>query len=462
MRKIFIIALSAALLSSCGLYKNYERPADIKTENLYGQAQDGQDGLAALQWRQLFTDPTLQELIQHTLDNNADMKKAEINIKEMEEGLKCAKLAFIPSIAIAPSGTIGGGNVWNNGNSYSMDATKTYQLPLSASWQLGGLGGLTNTKKKAKVQLEQTRIAKLATQTALVAGVANLYYTLAMLDQQLAIAEQTHDNWKEMLEKSKRLYDAGQNNAAGLASTEANIYSIEANIVDLKHSIHSLQNTLTALSGETPHPITRQALSSWQAPAIIETGVPALLLERRPDVRLAEQALAATFYDKNIARSNFFPALNLTGQLSWTNSVTGLGILNPGALIWAGIASLMQPIFQNGRLIATYRVSKMEIEKAALTFQQTLVDAGTEVNTAMAKVQSAEAKKDIYAKQVEALTRAVDATQKLMLHSSQYNYLNVLTAQTSLLSCQMGEISNQMESVQATIELYQALGGGIE
>lgn len=462
MKKIYIIALSAALFSSCGLLKNYERPSEITADGIFGSVEKGSDGLAAMSWREIFTDPTLQELIQHTLDNNVDMKKAELNIKQIEQGLKCAKLAYIPSINFAPSGTLSSGHIWSNGTDFAKDLSKTYQLPLAASWQIGSIGQLSNNKKKAKVQLEQTRIMRQATQTALVANVANLYYTLAMLDQQLVIMQQTQANWKETLEKTKKLFEAGQNNAAGVASTEANLYGVQSNILDIKNSIIQLQNTLSALCGETPHAITRQALTSWHSPAVIETGVPALLLSRRPDVRMAEKQLAIAFYDKNIALSSFYPSLNLTGRLQWSNSDTGLGILNPGALIWSGIASLAQPIFQNGRIISTYKVKKMEMEKAMLDFQQSLIDAGAEVNTAMARVQSADEKMSIYANQVDALKRAVTATEKLMLNSSQFNYLNVLTAQTGLLTCQMGQIQNQMESIQATIELYQALGGGAE
>lgn len=461
MKKILFIALAAALMSSCSLYKKYQRPADVSAESIYGQAETGADGLAALQWREMFTDPTLQELIQHVLDNNVNMKKAELSIKELEEGLRCARLAYIPSLAIAPSGTISGGHMWNEGMDMKIATGKTYQIPLSASWQLGQPGYLRNNKRKAQVQLEQTRIARQAVQTSLVAGVANLYYTLAMLDEQLALAQQTHQNWREMLDKSKKLFAAGQNNAAGLASTEANVYSIEANIVDIKHSIHELQNTLATLSGEAPHHISRQALSSWQAPAQIQTGVPALLLSRRPDVRLAEQALAAQFYEVNIARSQFYPSISINGSAVWSN-LLGQATLNPGALIGSGVLSLAQPIFTNGRLTANLRVQKMEFEKAKMDFQQALIDAGSEVNTAMAKVNSSQEKKLLYAQQVEALQRAVNATEKLMLGSSQYNYLNVLTAQTSLLSCQMGAIANQVEGIQATIELYQALGGGAQ
>lgn len=461
MKKYLILAMAALLMSSCSLFKKYERPADITTDNLFGGAETGADGLAALQWREIFTDPTLQQLIEHTLQNNVNIKKAELSIKEMEEGLRCAKLAYIPNLAFAPSGTISGGHGWHDGESHSIITNKTYSLPISASWQIGQPGYLLNNKRKAHVQLETTRIARQAAQTSLVAGVATLYYTLAMLDEQLVLAEQTRDNWLQMLDKSKKLYEAGQNNAAGLASTEANIYSMEANIVDIKHSIHELQNTVASLCGETPHHITRSALSSWHTPAQVETGVPALLLSRRPDVRIAEQNLAAQFYEVNVARSQFYPSLTLTGSASWSNML-GQSILNPGAIIGSGVASLAQPLFTNGRLTAQLRVQKLEYEKATMDFQQALIDAGVEVNTAMAKVKSADAKKTIYANQVAALKRAVDATEKLMLNSSQYNYLNVLTAQTSLLGCQMSEIANQMECIQATIELYQALGGGAE
>ncbi len=461
MKKILIIAMSAALMSSCSLFRKYERPQSITTENLYGDAESGEDGLASLSWRELFTDPILQDLIQHTLDNNVDLQKAQLNIQEMEEGFKCAKIAYIPSLAFAPSGTLSGGRMWNDGSSNTFGLNKIYSLPISASWQIGQPGYLLNNKRKAEMQLERVRYVKQATQTALVAGVANLYYTLAMLDEQMEIAKKTRVNWEKMLEKQQKLFDAGQYNAAGLASTEANICSIDANIIDLEHSIHELQNTLSTMSGDTPHTITRAALSSWQTPKTVETGVPALLLSRRPDVRIAEYGVAAQFYEVNVARSQFYPGLTLTGSMSWSNQM-GQSILNPGALIGSGVASLAQPIFQNGRIRANYRVQKMELEKATLDFQQCLVAAGNEVNTALAKVKTADAKRDIIARQTKAMQKALDATEKLMENSSQYNYLNVLTAQTSLLQCQMGEISNQMEVIQSTIELYQALGGGAE
>lgn len=461
MKKILMIVLAAASMSSCGLYSKYERPQDVQTDNIFGGIENGDSlGLGDLSWREVFTDPQLQSLIENTLANNVNMKQADNNIKKVEEGLRCSKLAYVPALAFSPSGTLSGGRIWDDVMGGKMNMSKSYTLPVSASWQLGNMGSLLNQKRKAHVTLEQMKIAKQATQTALVATVANLYYTLIMLDEQLAVSEQTLVNWNKNLEITRNLMDAGQANAAAVSSTEANIYSMQANVVDIKHNIHELQNLLCTLCGETPHHINRGSLSSWQAPSMITTGVPVAMLSRRPDVMLAEKALASSFYDKNLALSNMFPALTLTGNGNWTNMLTGMGVLNPGALIGSGIASIMQPLFANGRLRAQYRISKLQMENLAMDYQQSIIEAGTEVNNAMAKVQTAEEKRPLYDKQVAAMTKAVDATQDLMTYSNQYNYLNVLTAQTNLLNCQLGAIANQIESVQATIELYQALGGG--
>lgn len=463
MKKILMIVLAAALMGSCGLYKKYERPADIQTANVFGAAESGDStGLGDLSWRAIFTDPQLQSLIEKTLASNVNMKQADNNIKKVQEGLRCAKLAYVPSMVFQPEGTLSGGHIWNNGTNFGLGMSKTYNLPIAASWQLGNMGSLANQMRKARVTRQTTVIAKQATQAALIANTANLYYTLIMLDEQLRISEQTLVNWQKNLEMTRSLMEAGQANAAAVCSIEGNIYNVQANIVDIKQSMIELQNVLCQLAGETPHDIARGTLDGWQAPRIITTGVPIKLLDRRPDVRLAEQALASAYYDKNIAFSSFLPSLNLTGTLGFTNSATGLGILNPGALITAGIASVMQPLYAGGRIRAQYRISKLEMQNKALAYQQSIIDAGSEVNTAMAKVQTCEAKRDLLSKQVATMQRAVEATQALMLNSNQYNYLNVITAQTTLLNCQLGEIANKIQSVQATIELYQALGGGAE
>jgi len=468
-RNVFhIITLSQflILLTGCGVYKNYERPADITADGIYGSAQSGDSlGMGDLTWRQVFTDPQLQALIEKTLAQNSNMRQADLRIQEAQNNLKAAKLAFLPSLAISPQGTISG--MWDPQdrpayrNVMGGGATKSYSLPLALNWQIDCFGQLRNAKKGSEVALENMKTVRQAVQTSLVANVANLYYTLALLDQELVIAQETSENWRQNLEVTRLLMQAGQSNKAAVASTEAQYWNICASVVELQNSIHHIENTLSALCGETPHHISRNALSTFQTPSITTTGFPISLLARRPDVRQAELALAAAFYGKNQAKASFFPQLTISAQGQYTNSL-GSMVLNPGGIIAALVGSLAQPLFAQGKLRAAYKNAKAEMEVASIGFQQTLIDAGSQVNTAMANIHAAKAKQTLLASQVQSLQQAVEATQDLMKNSNQVTYLNVLTAQSSLLGAQLNQVSNQFDIVSSTIDLYQALGGGVE
>ena len=459
MRPIIKAAISALLLSSCGLYKNYERPADIITDGIYGEMQTaGDNSLGDLRWRDLFTDPTLQALIERGLEQNSNMKNAELRIKEADYALQCAKLAYIPSFYFNPSGTIS--RPWDPYDRKDYTTSKSYALPVTLSWQVGSIGQLRNQKKKAEVTRDQLRNAKQAIQAQLVSGIAALYYNLCMLDEQLALTRQTEQNWGKYLEMQKQLMDAGQGNKAAVASIEATYYSISTSVISIKDNIHSLEVSLANILGETVGNTQRSSLASFRAPAFIGTGLPISILDRRPDVRDAELQLAAAFYDKNISRSAFFPSLTLSASGQFTNALGG-GAVNPGIMIGTAVANLAQPIFANGRIRAQYKVSKAEMEVATNNFQQTVISAGNEVNQAMNDVHVAADMQALIDKQVESLTVALDATEKLYANSGT-NYLNVITAQNSLLSAQMSQIANRMSAISATINLYQALGGGAE
>lgn len=455
---LFILSF-LLLLGSCTLYKNYERPDGIITDGIYGDMQTaGDNSLGDLKWRDIFTDPTLQALIERGLRQNSNMKNAELRIKEADYALKCAKLAYIPSFYFKPSGTIS--KTWDPYDRNTYLTSKTYSLPISMSWQIGSIGSLRNSKKKAEVTREQLRNAKQAIQAQVVAGIASMYYNLAMLDEQLILTKQTEENWGKYLEMQKQLMEAGQGNMAAVASIEATYYSISTSVISIDDNIHAITNALCTLIGETSSHIERSSLASFRTPAVCSTGMPITILDRRPDVRDAEYKLAAAFYDKNIALSGFFPQINISATGQFTNTA-GAGIINPGVLVANAVASMAQPIFENGRIRAQYKVSKAELEAATNDFQQAIISAGNEVNLAMDDIHVAREKQVFIDKQVEALTRALDATEKLY-RSSGTNYLNVITAQNSLLSAQMSQIANRMDAIDATIDLYQALGGGAE
>ena len=456
---IISIAMTTLLLSSCALFKNYERPAEITTDGIYGDVQSGgEQSLGDIKWREFFTDPQLQVLIEKGLANNTDMKNADLKIQEVQYALKCAKLAYFPNIYFNPSGTVS--KAWDPYARNDYSTNTTYSLPATMSWQIGSLGSLRNTKKKAEVNVEQLKNAKQAVQAALVANIASMYYTLSSLDEQLALNQTTRDNWGTYLDMEKKLMNAGQANIAAVASIEATYHSMCTNVIAIEDNIKVIENSLGTILGETAGHISRGALSTFQSPSILATGAPIRILSCRPDVKAAELELASAFYEENIAISSFYPSLNISATGQFTNSLGG-GAINPGIMIGNAVASLSQPIFSNGRIRAQYKISKAEMEVATNNFKQAIIAAGNEVNTAMVELKGAEDQKELIGKQVTSLETALEATQKLYALSST-NYLNVITAQNSLLTAQMSQIKNRMDAINATIDLYQALGGGAE
>ena len=244
--------------------------------------------------------------------------------------------------------------------------------------------------------------AKQAVQAQLVAGVAQLYYNLCMLDEQLSMMQQTEENWATYVDMQRKLMTAGQSNAAAVASIEATYLSIKSSVITLKDNIRIIENSLGNLLGESAQSYSRSSLSGFQAPTVMSTGLPIQILNRRPDVRDAELTLAKSFYDVAAARAAFWPGISLSANGQFTNSL-GSAIINPGMMIGNALASLTQPIFANGRLRANLKITKAEYEVAANNFQQAVIEAGNEVNTANVELTSAQEQEELLSGQVDAL-----------------------------------------------------------
>lgn len=463
-KNIIIISLAVLSLTGCGVLKSYDREKvaqPVDAETLYGDALSGDSlGLGDLKWRELFTDPTLQTLIERVLEQNTNMKNADLAIQQVNHALTAAKWAFAPSIALSANGSVS--KLWDpyDRQGYNnIPNTKVYSVGMTMGWQNVNFLNLRNAKKSAEMSLEQARAAKQSVQSSLVSSVATLYYTLAELDANLELLEQTKANWAEYLKMQKLLMEAGQANAAAVASIEATYWSICQSVVTVEDNIRIIENQMSTLLNQPSTKISRTSLNTFRKPAIVETGAPINILSRRPDVRMAESKLASAFYDVNSAKSAFYPSLTLSATGSFGNGSSGA--INPGTFIGNAVAGLVQPIFQNGKLLANLRISKAQLEIEANNFANTVVNAGNEVNTAMVKVKSAEELREMIDNQVRAQETAYKATRQLFDGSSA-NYLNVITAHNNLINAQQNQISNRMESISAIIELYLALGGGIQ
>lgn len=452
MKRIIIGLLLLTGLSGCHIYRTYERPELSGVDSLYRVPAITEDtmSLADFSWKELFTDTVLQQLIEKGIANNTDLNIARLKVREAEALLTSSKLAYLPSVSLTPQGTIKS----IEGNS----PTKTYNLAASADWELDIFGRLTNAKREAKAVLEQSQAYKQAVQTQLIATIANSYYILLMLDKQLDISKRTAEIWAENLRVMKALKKAGQTTEMAVAQIEASKLSVDASLLSLEQQITEVENSLSSLLGVVPQRIDRSTLDMQSFPDTLSVGVPLQLLQRRPDVRQSEAVLAESFYTTNRAYSAFYPAITLSGSAGWTNAA-GAIISNPGEWLFSAVGALVQPLFNRGQNIANLKVAKARQEEALLTFRQTLLNAGTEVNDALLQWQVARRRLDLDRQQIISLQSAVRSSELLMRHSSQ-NYLEVLTARQTLLDAELSAVSDRFEEIQGVINLYHALGGG--
>ena len=458
--KIITLMCATALLSSCHIYKAYDRPEDITTEGLYRDTALVNTAVANdtasfgnVPWREVFTDPQLQAYIEQALANNADLRTAMLSVESAQAALLSARLAYLPQLSLSPQGTL---TNWNKGEM----TTKTYNIPVSASWQIDLFGQILNPKRAAQVSLKQAQYNQQAVQTQLIANVANIYYTLLMLDRQLEITENTAEVLKDYVETMQAMYDYGNVNSAAIEQSRSAYAQVVASLSDLRQSLTETENAFCLILNEPAHAIERGVLENQVLPSEFSVGAPTQLLSNRPDVKAAEMALAACYYNTNSARAAFYPQITLSGTAGWTNS-SGAGIVNPGKLLANLIGSLTQPLFYRGANIARLRQAKAQEEQAKIGFQTTLLNAGNEVSNALALYQNTVAKVNSRTMQVNSARKAAEDTKELF-NLGTSTYLEVLTAQQSYLSAQLSEVSDTYSQMQAVINLYQALGGGRE
>ncbi len=447
MKKILIpfILLTVVMMNSCALYKEYERPDITFVDSLYNRipTADDYESIASLTWKELFADTLLHNLIELGLENNTDLEIARLKVEQAEATLKTSKLAFYPNVSF--SAQIGANQ---NGSNYSLAPT--------ASWEVDAFGRLHNTKEGAKASLAATKAYQQAVQTQLIATIADAYYTLLMLDEQLDISKRTLNTWEENIRTLSALKRAGKTNEAAVLQAKANKVNVEASILSLEKQIIEQENSLSALLGLVPQEFERNELAEQVFPDTLLMGLPLSSLVNRPDVRQAEYKLVEAYYATNVARSYFYPSITLSGTAGWSG-VSG----NPGDFIFNAVGSLMQPIFNQGKNKARLKISESQRQEALLNFKQTLLDAGTEANNALISWQTARKRLDSDKLQIVYLKGAVMNTQ-LLMKNGQADYLEVLTAQKNLLQAELTGTNDKYLEIQSVITLYHALGGGME
>jgi len=455
-----IFAATILLMSSCGVYNKYERP-DVDTKGLIRDAVSDIDTLAVqdtasfgnLPWRSVFTDPQLQGLIEQGLERNANLLNAALTVQMYETMLKAAKLAFLPAITLGSNQAMGSISTLYTDPSVT---TKSYSLPVSASWTLDLFGNILSQKRSTQMKLLGFKDYQMAVRAQVVSGIANSYYTLLMLDEQLRIVTEMAQMSKETWEMMQLQYKLGRVRSTSVQSAEATYLSMLTQANDMRRQIRATENALSLLIGQAGQQIPRSTLAAQSLPTEFSTGVGVALLKNRPDVHNAEMNLASCFHDVQTARSQFYPNVTVGASAAFTNSN---GALNPGKWLTTLFGTLVQPIFQRGALTANLKVSQLKYEQAFNTWQNAILSAGNEVSNALVNYNGYDANSKLETQRIAVLTKNVEDTRQLY-KSSGSSYLEVLTAQTQLLNAQLSKVSDDFFKMQAVVSLYTALGGG--
>ena len=460
MKKIMIFAAATLLMGSCGVYNKYERP-DVNTTGLVRDAQNDADTLVVqdtasfgnLPWRQVFTDPQLQALIEQGLEKNTNLLNAALNVQMYEAMLKAAKLAFLPAVNIGSTSPMGQISTTYTDPSVT---TKSYSLPISASWTVDLFGNVLSQKRSTQMKLLAMKDNQMAIRASLISGIANSYYTLLMLDEQLRIVTEMSQMSKETWEMMQKQFELGRIKSTSVQSAQASYLNTQTQINDFKRQIRATENALSLLIGDAGHQIPRSTLAAQSLPNEFKTGVGVALLQNRPDVHQAEMTLASCFHDVQTARSKFYPSITIGASATFSNAN---GAMNPGKWITSLFGSLTQPVFNRGALTANLKVSKLQYEQAFNNWQNAILKAGNEVSNALVNYNGYDENSKIETQRIEVLTKNVADTQALY-QSSGSSYLEVLTAQQQLLSSQLTKATDDFNKMQSVVSLYTALGGG--
>ncbi len=448
-----MVAGSAVLLSGCHIYKKYETPQTSALTRAYAEARKAPADSAAfgnLLWENVFTDPVLVDLINRALTNNKDLKNAKLNVDIAHAQMKGARLSYLPSVALAPNGA---------GSSYAgSDISWTYQLPAQVSWEIDIFGKTLNRKRNAEAAYRMSEAYARATRSQIISAVAYNYYAIAAVNSQLELSRSTARSWGESVEVMKNLKLAGRVTEAAVVQSAAQYYSIQASITDLEVQLDQLNNTMSLLLNEMPQNWNITSTLDFKTPEIVRSAIPMAELASRPDVEAAEEALAVAYYATNSARAAFYPGLSITANGGFTN-LLGSFVKNPGDWFYQLAGSLTMPLFARGQNIAGLEAAKAQQKQAMNNFEYALLNASAEVSDALTVYQKSAEKELLLIEQVRNLEKSVEYTQDLLQYSTG-TYLEVLTAQQSLLGAQTSFISSRLSQARAFINLYQALGGG--
>ena len=407
-------------------------------------------GIDSIGWRQVFTEPQLVMLIETALEGNADLRTANLNVVQAEAQLKAARLAFLPSLTVGAEGQLS--------KTKGQPTQKTYNIPVSMQWEVDLAGRLRGEKRAAVATYWSTAETERAVRLQLIAAVAMHYYTLVMMDEQLDVTRENIENARKTVETMETLKEVGMQNEAAVSAARATWLNVAAQEKTLLQQIQATENAMRVLIGTQLESIGRTGFGNAGVSMNDSATYQLEALANRPDVKAAEYALKAQTAQVDVARAAFYPQLTISASLGWTNLVGE--VVNPGQILLSAIGSLVQPLFNKGQNRANLRIAKAQQKQALVTFNQALLVAGTELNDALTACRLSSERLALRQQEVAAAERAYEVSKEVMQNSST-TYLEVLTAQQSLLQSLLSLTTDRFDLIQGRINLFKALGGEI-
>lgn len=453
--------IALVVLPSCQVMNKYKTP-EVETENLFRDLPSTDTtSIAGIPWREYFTDPILRTYLEEGICNNHDMLMASERIKQAEASLGMAKAAYFPDLSLAGQVQHNRLSKGQNGKDVLGYHSTSYNLGVTVSWEADIWGKLNRQSRARYAEMLNSYAGRNLIQTSLLSNIANTYYALMAMDQQLLVTQEMLGLMEENLQTTRMLKEAGQANGAAVEQTKAALHSVKVSIPELENSIRQLENAMCLMLGRPPGDIQRSSLKEQVVPTELKYGVPMQLLARRPDVQQAELTFRAAFELTQAAKASFYPSVSLTsGTIGYANNSLS-NFFKPENIFANIIGGVAQPVFAKKQLTTQYKIAKYEQQASLLAFEKAVLTAGQEVSDIMNTYESSLKKTQDRNEQVNALMKAVQYTQEL-LKAGEANYLEVLSAQQGLLEAQLNQVGDTLEQLQAVSDLYRALGGGLE
>lgn len=457
-KTILVLFLVIGFTSCNVINKKYKSP-EVNTQSLFRAEIKDSNSIAAISWKEYFSDPILQKLIEEGLVKNYDLRIADEHIRQAEAGLLIAKGAFFPNVALVAQIQK---NQYSSSNKIFSTSKNQYSLGIATSWEADVWGKLNSQKKARYAQFMATGAYRNLIQTSLIANIATSYYALMALDEQLLVTKETVRLLEETTTTMEELMSAGYLNAAAVEQNKSLLYATKVSIPDLEINIRILEHTISLLLGREPGTIERSLLSEQNIVPDLKIGIPVQMLAQRPDVLQAELSFRSAFELTNVAQAYLYPSFTLnSGSMIGYGAGSFSGFFKPQNIFANIIGGLTQPIFAQNQLKGQLMIAKSQQKEALLNFEKTVLAAGKEVSDIFYTYNTSLTKNELRDKQVDALNKSVDYT-KALLQAGEANYIEVLNAEQNLLKARLGRVSDKLEQLQASVGLYRALGGGIK